>query len=82
MGYHKHDCPNCGEKTYGATHPESGATWALCQQCFDAFYVDDDEPAFDYRRRQRDERIAREKREAEDRRCQQSWQEYFVERGL
>ena len=54
---HQHACPNCGEQTYGATNSDGGtAGQFLCQPCFDAYYVEDDEAEFERRRARRTER--------------------------
>lgn len=28
----KHDCPDCGEQTYG-TYSEGGLKWSICENC-------------------------------------------------
>jgi hypothetical protein len=52
----KHDCPNCGEQTHGSYAPEGSAHHLLCQTCFDAYYVEDDEAEYERRRRLRTKR--------------------------
>ena len=55
--HHQHDCPNCGDKTYGATNPDGGVMGVrLCQECFDRFYVRDDEAEFERRRKRQREK--------------------------